>query len=65
MATFRIATLNVHGFDDPSTYENNIVRLISILKPLDLDLIAVQEIADDQNWIQFCRELSLPHFIFG
>jgi endonuclease/exonuclease/phosphatase family metal-dependent hydrolase len=65
MTTFRIATINVHSFNDPLTYKNNIEKLVLILKPYHLDLIAVQEIADDNDWSIFCERLSLPHRIFG
>jgi endonuclease/exonuclease/phosphatase family metal-dependent hydrolase len=65
MTTFRIATLNVHSFDDPSTYTINVERLVSILKPYNLDLIGVQEISNGKNWPKFCNLLSLSHQIFG
>jgi endonuclease/exonuclease/phosphatase family metal-dependent hydrolase len=65
MMTFRIATINVHSFNDPSTYKNNVERLVSSFKPYDFDLIAVQEISDGKKWSTFCELLSLPHRIFG
>jgi len=65
MTTFRIATINVHSFNNSSTDKNSIEQLVSILKPYHLDLIAVQEITNGTNWPQFCEQLSLPHQIFG
>ena len=65
MKRFRLATINVHSFDEPTTYENNTERLVSILRPLDLDLLAVEEIADDTKWSNFCNRLSLSHFTHG
>jgi endonuclease/exonuclease/phosphatase family metal-dependent hydrolase len=65
MTTFRLATINVHSFNSPQIYNNNISQLTEILKRLDLDLIAVEEIQDNENWSNFCKLLSFPHSIFG
>ncbi|CAF2587268.1 unnamed protein product [Rotaria sp. Silwood2] len=65
MTTFRLATINVHHFADPLTYENNVERLVTILKPYNFDLIAVQEANDDEKWSKFCNLLGLNHFIYG
>jgi endonuclease/exonuclease/phosphatase family metal-dependent hydrolase len=65
MTTFRIATLNVHSFGNPSTYTNNLEELVSILQPYNLDLIAVQEISNGENWRKFCKLLSLPYYVYG
>jgi endonuclease/exonuclease/phosphatase family metal-dependent hydrolase len=65
MSTFRIATLNIHSFRRPSNFDSNISDLVSILEPLNLDLIAVQEIQSTEKWKIFCERLSLPNFISG
>jgi endonuclease/exonuclease/phosphatase family metal-dependent hydrolase len=65
MSTFRVATLNVHSFRKSSTYANNISDLVSILEPLNLDLIAVQEIQNNNEWSQFTTGLSFQHWIYG
>jgi endonuclease/exonuclease/phosphatase family metal-dependent hydrolase len=65
MSTFRLATLNVHSFHCPTNYDTNISDLVSILGPLNLDLIAVQEMQNDDKWEKFCQRLSLPNFIHG
>ncbi|CAF3626374.1 unnamed protein product [Rotaria sp. Silwood1] len=65
MMTFRLATINVHYFADPSTHENSIKRLVTILKPYNFDLIAVQEANNDEDWFKFSTLLGLNHFIYG
>ena len=65
MSTFRLATLNVHSFRNPSTYQSNIPGLVSILLPYDLDLIAIQEISGEDRLKKFSSQLSLPNFIYG
>jgi len=64
MSTFRLATVNVHSFCR-SNYDSNITDLVSILQPLELDLIAVQEIQNNHKWKEFCERLSLSNFIHG
>ncbi|CAF3784398.1 unnamed protein product [Rotaria sp. Silwood1] len=64
MSTFRFATINVHSFRN-SKFDSNISDLVSIFEPLHLDLIAVQEIQNDDKWQKFCTLLSLPYFICG
>jgi endonuclease/exonuclease/phosphatase family metal-dependent hydrolase len=64
LKTFRLATINVHGFESSSTYKSNVDDLVSILKPLNLDLLAVEEVHNGENWSNFCQSLSLKHFIF-
>jgi endonuclease/exonuclease/phosphatase family metal-dependent hydrolase len=59
MATFRLATINVHSFHNRIEHRENINDLVAILNPLDLDLIAVQEVVNDENWLHFCKLLSL------
>ncbi|CAF3643348.1 unnamed protein product [Adineta steineri] len=41
--TFRLVTINVHSFNSAVGHNNNVNELVSILKPLDLDLLAVEE----------------------
>jgi endonuclease/exonuclease/phosphatase family metal-dependent hydrolase len=65
MSTFRLAILNVHLFRNPSIYDSNINDLVSILEPLNLDLIAVEEIQNDHKWKKFYSRLSLHHSIYG
>jgi endonuclease/exonuclease/phosphatase family metal-dependent hydrolase len=65
LTTFRLATINVHSFSSPKTHKNNIEDLVSILNPLNLDLIAVQEIQNNKKWEKFCELLSLPHLVYG
>ena len=65
MSTFRLLTLNAHSFAHPSILENTSSKLASILCQYDLDLIAVQEIQNDNEWKQFRKDLSLPHSIYG
>ena len=63
---FRIATINVHGFVSGSSrgLKNNVNDLVSILNPLQLDLVAVEEVLNDSNWNEFCEKLSLKDIIF-
>ncbi len=65
MSTFRLATLNVHSFQNSLFYHNNIFDLVSILEPLNLDLIAVQEIQNNQEWSQFSNRLSFQYSLYG
>ena len=65
MTTFRIATLNVHSFHNRTEHRENIDDLAAILNPLQLDLLAVQEVVNDESWIRFCELLSFPYSIFG
>jgi exonuclease III len=65
MSTFRLATINVYSFNTPMQDGNNIDDLVSILEPLNLDLIVVQEIKNNEKWETFCQRLSLPNFIYG
>ncbi|CAF3234840.1 unnamed protein product [Rotaria sp. Silwood2] len=64
MSTFFLATVNVHSFRTRN-FDSNISDLVLILEPLKLDLIAVQEIQNDDKWQKFCKRLSLPYFIYG
>ena len=63
MSTFRLATVNVHLFRNPTTYDSNITDLVSILEPLNLDLIACEEVINTDKWPKFCQRLSLPYQI--
>lgn len=65
MSKFRLLTLNVHNFIDTTVYGHNISHLVSILQPLNLDLIAVQEVLDNGSWRSFCQQLAFPYFIYG
>ncbi len=65
MATFRLATINVHSFYNRTEHKENIDDLVTILNPLHLDWLAVQEVVNDENWLHFCECLSLPYSIFG
>jgi len=65
MSTFRLASINVHYFRKPSSYDSNVSDLVSIIEPLNLDLFAAEEIQDDAHWRQFFQRLSLPYFING
>ena len=65
MKTFRLATINVHSFNHPSTYEDNTEALVEILTPLELDLIAVQEVPGGTKWSTFCDLLAFPHRVLG
>ena len=60
---FRLATINVHGFQN-ARFQNNLNELISILKPLNLDLLAVEEVDKTNGWQKFCQELGLNYFQF-
>ncbi|UJR24600.1 hypothetical protein I4U23_005975 [Adineta vaga] len=62
--TFRLATINVHGFESAIRKQNNVNELVSILKPLNLDFLAVEEVCNDQSWINFCQQLSLNYHLF-
>ena len=65
MHAFRVATVNVHSFDNPVTCCQNIEDLVKILKPLNLDLICVQEIWDNEKWKNFCSALSMDYSCYG
>ncbi|CAF1670266.1 unnamed protein product [Adineta ricciae] len=65
MTTFRIATVNIHQFRPPNDYKKNITSLVSVLKPLQLDLLAVEEINNDDYWRRLCESLDLNNFITG
>lgn len=64
--TFRLATINVHGFHcGPSRGSiNNVNELVSILNLLNLDSLAIEEVVNDENWTNFCEKLSLKYFMF-
>jgi endonuclease/exonuclease/phosphatase family metal-dependent hydrolase len=62
-AVFRLATINVHSFRN-ALFRNNVQELVTILKPLHLDFLAVQEVHNDHNWPTFCQNLGLNYFIF-
>jgi endonuclease/exonuclease/phosphatase family metal-dependent hydrolase len=64
MTTFRLATINVHSFQGRLTSRNNVDDLVTILNPLNLDLLAAEEVYNDENWSNFCENLSLKSFIF-
>ena len=65
LSTFRVATVNVHSFHDPSFTKRNTEDLIDILNKLDLDLIAAQEIEEIEDFSRFAQGLRLPHVAFG
>jgi endonuclease/exonuclease/phosphatase family metal-dependent hydrolase len=62
--TFRLATINVHAFESGSKRRNNVNDLVAILNPLNLDLLAVEEVHNGESWPKFCQLLSLLYFIF-
>ena len=64
-SSFTLATLNVHSFSHPLDYKDNSRDLAELLRPLDLDLLALNEIGNDQQWTRFCELLSLPHHVYG
>ena len=65
MTTFRIATVNIHQFRPPNGYTKNISSLVSVLEPLQLDILAVEEINNDSYWRELCERLNLSNFITG
>jgi exonuclease III len=66
LTRFRLATINVHSFRRPSNRRAiNIDDLVSILKPLNLNLIAVQEVQNNYHWKKFCQDMSLPYSVYG
>jgi endonuclease/exonuclease/phosphatase family metal-dependent hydrolase len=67
MSTFRLATLNAHSFCNSysSIDGNKVSALASILLPFNLDLIAVQEIQNNNRWKEFCSDLSFLHSSYG
>ena len=65
MSTFRLATLNIHQFRTSNTSDTNIDQLVSLLQPLELDLIAVQEINSLRHWQLLCEGLQFSHFVDG
>ncbi|CAF0862317.1 unnamed protein product [Adineta steineri] len=64
LTVFRLATINVHGFNSALNGKNNVDDLISILKPLNLDLLAVEEVNNDKDWKKFTESLSLNYSTF-
>ncbi|CAF0792719.1 unnamed protein product [Rotaria sordida] len=62
---FRIGTVNVHSFRHPETSKSNAKELASILGPLNLDVLAVEEAMNDYDWKLLCNDLSLTHSVFG
>lgn len=64
-STFRIATINVHSFNNPWTRRDNAKDLAHLLKPFDLDLIALEEAYQGNSLNTFQQHLSLQHVIFG
>ncbi|CAF1312120.1 unnamed protein product [Rotaria sordida] len=65
MTTFRLATTNVHSFHRPSSISSNTSELILILEPFNLDIIAVQEMQNNDKWKEFSQHLSLPFSVYG
>lgn len=65
MFTFRLATLNIHQFRHSESNEDNLAELVSLLKPLELDLLAVQEISDLHRWRRLCEQLDLHNYVHG
>lgn len=63
--TFRIATINVHGFINPRTNRNNAYDLASLLEPHKIDLLAIEEARNDESLKAFQEKLSLTNVIFG
>jgi len=65
MSTFRFVTVNVFSFRHPEKYESNLTDLVSIFSELNLDLIAVQEIQDDDKWKKFRSRLGFDYSACG
>ncbi|UJR14438.1 hypothetical protein I4U23_001435 [Adineta vaga] len=65
MATLRIATINVHSFRRPRSTSRNVSELAAILSPFNLDVIAVQEMQENDEWRDFSQRLCLPFSAYG
>ncbi|CAF3788702.1 unnamed protein product [Rotaria sp. Silwood1] len=65
MTTFRLAKINVHSFCRLPSFSSNVSELISILEPFNLDIIAVQEVQNNDKWKEFYQRLSLPFSVYG
>ncbi|CAF0741698.1 unnamed protein product [Adineta ricciae] len=65
MTTLRVATVNVHSFRQPRSISSNVTELSAILAPLNLDVIAVQEMQENERWREFSQRLSLPFSVYG
>jgi exonuclease III len=62
---FRIATLNVFEWKTENRIDNNVSALIELLKPLNLDCLAMQEVKQDNNLKQLMYALDMPHKSFS
>jgi exonuclease III len=63
--SFRIGTVNVHSFRSPFTRKSNAKVLASILGPYNLDLLAVEEVRDNDDWTLLHERLSLNYASIG
>jgi endonuclease/exonuclease/phosphatase family metal-dependent hydrolase len=67
---FRAGTLNVHSFEDDG-YESNVERLVTVLQPLNIDVLGLQEVAQNQRKITkgglylLSQALNMPYISFG
>ena len=64
-AEFRVGTVNVHFFRSPSGSGSNAKELTSILLSLNLDVLALEEAANNEEWRLLCKNLALTHTLFG
>ncbi|CAF1280797.1 unnamed protein product [Adineta steineri] len=63
---FRIGTVNVHSFRSPFSRKSNAKVLASILAPYNLDILAVEEMRNDNNnWTTLHEQLSLNYSVVG
>ena len=59
------ASIRLKTENSPKNGTSSINDLVTILKPLFLDLIAVQEIHNNERWRAFHQQLSLLNFSYG
>ena len=63
--SFRVGTVNVHSFRSPLTRKSNAKVLASILGPYNLDILAVEEVRDNDGWTLLYERLSLNYSTVG
>ncbi|KAL0480879.1 glyS [Acrasis kona] len=61
--TFRIATLNVHEWRDDKGVDS-IDRIAQVLKPLDLDILALEEVSNESTLKILSSKIGLTHYLF-
>jgi endonuclease/exonuclease/phosphatase family metal-dependent hydrolase len=63
--TFKIATLNVHYWQDNNA-QNNAQKLAKIVNNLDVDVLALQEVEINANeLVEFSKLVNMPNVAFG